>query len=289
MKLFDFLRKIGIFRSGSVSWKGSAKDRPVEMIMDGVYDRKKDLITREDQKKIDQKGKSPKNKRRWAGALVIWGILLLFLLFSGGFSLAFFLGVLFWLSYFAWLKKRYLTGTVALTKVLVVTFGLTLISFVLLAFTPGEQFSENDSVQNSAVSQEGAEEITEVEIKTAEEATKIEIFLTQLIEETGLDFGEMEKSELLWNGPRVNLVLGEGRSITLRNASFEEQKKIEDFFLDLGWNHGTIGFGYTPPAGESKIGYASTSLEEQYQGIMCVIDLNREKEISVLCGLGPGG
>lgn len=48
MAFLDFLRKIGIFRSGSVSatYKTGA-ERPTEMMMDNVFDAKKDLINKE--------------------------------------------------------------------------------------------------------------------------------------------------------------------------------------------------------------------------------------------------
>jgi len=51
-KFIDTLRKLGIFRSGAVSGTyKSGKDRPTELMMDGVYDEKKDLINKKDDKK----------------------------------------------------------------------------------------------------------------------------------------------------------------------------------------------------------------------------------------------
>jgi len=54
-KILLILRKLGIIRAGSYSWKGDAKDRPIEAIMDNVYDSKKDLITKKDIKKVKEK------------------------------------------------------------------------------------------------------------------------------------------------------------------------------------------------------------------------------------------
>jgi hypothetical protein len=34
MKLLDLFKKLGILKSGSTSWKGDAKNRPVEMMTD---------------------------------------------------------------------------------------------------------------------------------------------------------------------------------------------------------------------------------------------------------------
>jgi len=43
-KILLILRKLGIIRFGSYEWKGKAKDKPIEAIMDNVYDENKDLI-----------------------------------------------------------------------------------------------------------------------------------------------------------------------------------------------------------------------------------------------------
>ena len=56
MKFMDLLRKLGIFRSGSVSGTyKNAVDRPTELQMDDVFDAKKDLTTKEDLKKVKEK------------------------------------------------------------------------------------------------------------------------------------------------------------------------------------------------------------------------------------------
>lgn len=45
MSLMDVLRKLGIVRMGAVSGTyRNAKERPIELQMDGVFDAKKDLI-----------------------------------------------------------------------------------------------------------------------------------------------------------------------------------------------------------------------------------------------------
>jgi len=48
MKFFDLLRKLGIYRSGAVSYKGNASDRKIEFIQEGVYNSDKDNSTKED-------------------------------------------------------------------------------------------------------------------------------------------------------------------------------------------------------------------------------------------------
>ena len=49
MKILDILRKLGILRYGvPAGVYTSAADAPSSMILDDVYDEKKDLVTRED-------------------------------------------------------------------------------------------------------------------------------------------------------------------------------------------------------------------------------------------------
>jgi hypothetical protein len=49
MKVLDILRKLGILRFGAEGGVYSkAAERPTSLQMDGVFDSKKDLVTRED-------------------------------------------------------------------------------------------------------------------------------------------------------------------------------------------------------------------------------------------------
>lgn len=58
MKTMDWLRKLGIVRYGvKTGTYTSGKDRPIELMMDDVYDAKKDLTTKEDLKAMF--GKTP--------------------------------------------------------------------------------------------------------------------------------------------------------------------------------------------------------------------------------------
>ena len=52
-KIIAIARKLGIWRFGSVSGTyTNAKDRPTGLMMDDVYDDKKDLVTKDDVKKV---------------------------------------------------------------------------------------------------------------------------------------------------------------------------------------------------------------------------------------------
>ena len=49
MKLLDLLAKLGILRFGAKkATYTSAKDRPAEFMMDGVYNADRDLVTKKD-------------------------------------------------------------------------------------------------------------------------------------------------------------------------------------------------------------------------------------------------
>jgi hypothetical protein len=55
MKLLDILRKLGILRYGvQAGVYTSAADAPSSMILDDVYDEKKDLVTREDLARVKE-------------------------------------------------------------------------------------------------------------------------------------------------------------------------------------------------------------------------------------------
>lgn len=57
MKLLDLLAKLGILRFGvKTGTYRSVKDRPAEFMMDDVMDAKRDLVTKEDVKKVIDKG-----------------------------------------------------------------------------------------------------------------------------------------------------------------------------------------------------------------------------------------
>lgn len=61
MSILNWLRKLGIVRFGS--YKGTyknGKERPTELMMDGVYDAEKDLVNGEKKKK----SKKPKKKKK---------------------------------------------------------------------------------------------------------------------------------------------------------------------------------------------------------------------------------
>lgn len=58
MAFIDILRKLGIFRAGAVKGKyTSGKDMPTELLMDDVYDKEKDTVSKKDIKQVFGKDK----------------------------------------------------------------------------------------------------------------------------------------------------------------------------------------------------------------------------------------
>ena len=53
MSIMDVLRKLGILRVGATSGTfKNAKERPTELQMDGVFNADKDLVTRQDVRRV---------------------------------------------------------------------------------------------------------------------------------------------------------------------------------------------------------------------------------------------
>jgi hypothetical protein len=64
VKLLDVLRKLGIVRYGAkAAVYRSAKDRPVEFMMDDVFDAEKDLVGQESKSPVHPGGKRPARGR----------------------------------------------------------------------------------------------------------------------------------------------------------------------------------------------------------------------------------
>ncbi len=55
MKFTDWLRKLGIFRSGKIAKTyTSGKDLPIEFVSSGVFDREKDIMLDLDKRKPEK-------------------------------------------------------------------------------------------------------------------------------------------------------------------------------------------------------------------------------------------
>lgn len=162
MKFTEILRKLGILRYGSYSWKGKGKDRPIEAIMDDVYDSKKDLIHKDDVEKVKEKittgngknidNKSSDKKRKiifWI--FIVVGVLFFLLFLMGGFSLVLFIFILLWGVFFIFLQKFLKTGVYSSGFIIGVGIVLVIVSFSMLAAIPDGEENGSDGNKKSNV------------------------------------------------------------------------------------------------------------------------------------------
>lgn len=286
----EILHKLGVVRGGSYKWKGNAKDRPIEAIMDNVYDKEKDLVYKEDfsgkkpRKEVTKKETKKSKRKKKQSKILFWIMLPLSVVFviavlgAGGFSLWFVVSLFLWFAYLYNIRRSMDLGVFSLGKMIVFGIIIVILSVLIVDAAPSEKTT---SSQGAAETESSTPQGTEEE----EQNDEVSLFLQELEKETALDFGKTEtEEELLWHGPRVTLKLNESRSARAENNTPANKQKIVSFFESLKWNHGTIGFTYTPENGE--IGYASTSIE-QHKGMMCIIDDSKENRIKVSCGFGP--
>ena len=142
MKMRDFLHKIGVFRSGSVSWRGDASKRPIEAIMDDVYDREKDLVrlnrgdgsTARAADKVNTVAESSRKGRFIHFLTLALGVFVLFIMAAGGYFGPWFWGnAAAWLVFTRYTKKSALQCPYATGKITGILLLLSLASFFSLS------------------------------------------------------------------------------------------------------------------------------------------------------------
>ena len=146
MRITDVLRKIGVLRSGSVSWKGDASARPIEAITDDVYDRKKDFV-HEKIENANQVGPSVgnSNPEKTAGrqgkvlhfSALGFGIFFLAILAASGYYGTWFWGnAVLWFGFTRYTKKVAGQHPYALGKMIALLLLVSLVSFFSLSAIP---------------------------------------------------------------------------------------------------------------------------------------------------------
>jgi hypothetical protein len=167
MKLLDVLRKLGVFRSGSFSGTyKSGKDMPSEMLMDDVYDSKKDLVGKKDIEKVKSKIASKKGAKgdnnNSGGKLflvfvILGGLMMLLFLLGTGFSFWFFGMLLVW-GWFLWSIKKWMAlGILVVWKTVVIGVFLLFLTFIFMGVSVNDENSQSgnsaskNGVQNGAV------------------------------------------------------------------------------------------------------------------------------------------
>lgn len=152
-KIVDILRKLGIFRSGSFSAKyKSGKDIPFELLMDDVFDSKKDLTRKKDLKTVkkifeNEKSSSEKKNTTKIRKILFWLMVcfVLIILFSNltmGLSVSFFVTLITWILFFIFLKKFAFSGFYS--------FGMVAIVFIFTLFFTILIFPSSDLGESSA-------------------------------------------------------------------------------------------------------------------------------------------
>ncbi|MBI2356999.1 hypothetical protein HYV12_03060 [Candidatus Dojkabacteria bacterium] len=134
-KFLDLLRKLGIFRSGSVSGTyTNAKDRPSEFQMDGVFNAKKDLVN-----KGDFKGFSL-SRILLIVAILIGLLFIIVVIGNAGFSIWTIIMIVLWL-YIFW--RFWHIGLSILMMVIFLVISTSL-SLVVLTISNASSDTSND-------------------------------------------------------------------------------------------------------------------------------------------------
>ena len=153
----DLLHKLGIIRGGAYKWKGSGKDRPIQAIMDNVYDTEKDLMHKEDfkQNKKDEETSSSapviKDKK---GIVLYWAMLVLGLLFmvaiygAGGISLWLFVSFFLWFAYIYNIKRSMDIGVFSFGKMIIFGIVVIVLSVLIVDAAPSDKPSPIDVIMN---------------------------------------------------------------------------------------------------------------------------------------------
>lgn len=160
MKLIDTLRKLGILRFGAnTGVYHNAKDRPLELQSEGIYNAEKDTVDKDDLKKVVAalKPASPaKISNKFFIASVIVGVLFMFLSLA---STLWWLLVILWVTWVAalWLISK---GRLILSLRFGLVFTcLIIFSFLLVIFT----VKDSDSASKSSGSNSTTKKLTSAE------------------------------------------------------------------------------------------------------------------------------
>lgn len=153
MKFLDILRKLGIYRSGVISYKGDASKRPMEFIDSGIMNKDKDYSTTKDL----YPGGMLANILGWifGGTLSILGFFMLFSDFFSGIVFLF-VGMLVMPASSAFISKKMNYNPTRKQKVLAVIIGF-IISSLLMSPTKTPDASFELTIRDGNATEEGME------------------------------------------------------------------------------------------------------------------------------------
>jgi len=298
-KVFYWLKKLGILRSGTFTAKGDAKKMVDMEVKSELYQSDKEIGKEAKEKKTikkkkkrvsknDQKEEEPKKSSGVMGKIIFWilaviGLFFLLVFWSVGWSFWTIAGLLMWVFFLRWTWVHVTSGLLALGKII---FLAVLIIFLSLIFaTPKEDgMGANVKVEKSDKTSSKKEDSSSDLAKGVKKDTVAE-FLLDLKKDTKLDFSEIEDKEVIWPAEMISLQLQKAKSFTAEDLSVKEFDKLQKYFLDLGADSGGIGFTFIPPKGTQSAGFVLKG--EEYIGMMCVL-MGLEKDgVSIGCGWGP--
>jgi uncharacterized membrane protein (DUF373 family) len=180
-KIQTILSKLGIFRSGSYTWKGDAKDRPMESIDDDIYNAKKDYTTNKDIRKVKERFKSSKNKTSTNSTvftiIVVLNILLVLLLIV---SIGFNFGTVIAVTLIFLFRQVYIKGKFSSILILVgsgIALSVVIFFSTAMFMRSDEDSSKNDIGENTR--NDNKNNINEIDQLTA--------IMLEVAEITGVD------------------------------------------------------------------------------------------------------
>jgi hypothetical protein len=154
MNILTILRKLGIIRIGSVSGTyKSYKDMPDELMYGNVYDKKKDLMSKKDYKKIGKALKGNGKKPSFPLTTILFWVFLVLsvflcgcLLLINGFKLLSLIALALWIVFFV-VYKRFKKGLFSTIGIVGLFTGFLLLTLVFIGMSVPSSSSGSASVQ----------------------------------------------------------------------------------------------------------------------------------------------
>jgi hypothetical protein len=289
--LLDFLRDIGMLRSGAVVAKGDAKEMQKLVNPNDIPDTRKNNESADEKDIVNKKEGLGKNndKKSSHPPIVRWIVVVVaafFFLALWGSGITFWslLGIAMWGYFVYWLWKG--AGVTAATgKVIGLAIGAVLISFVLADLSQPEAGIVT-TTSDSDVAIMDADEMTPMEKYSRE---RLVAFIENIGEVMDEDMTSVEPAPgTLWTAQNVSLQLTDAHSATLTEVSAKDLDQLQRLFVkDFGATTGGIGFEFVPPVNTTSAGFVINN--PQFTELMCVLSLVEESHVQVSCGYGPGG
>lgn len=287
-KVIYWLKKLGILRAGTYSAKGDAKKIVDMEVKSELYQSDKEIEEEKERKEKPVKKKGGKKKGGIIGKIIFWfmvlvGIFFFFAFWGVGWSFWTVVGLLMWALFLRWLWVHITSGFLALGKIFLLFAVLIVMSFIFAS--PGEDTVKLEVEKESTQKEDSKKEKKSSKLAKGVEKDAVAKFLIELEKETDLDFSKIKDDEVVWSSKNVSLDLSKGKSFTAEELSAKDFDKLQEYFLGLGADTGTIGFVFVPPVGTQSAGFAMRDKEND--GMMCVLMGTENEGVWIGCGWGP--